>query len=134
ERPQKYPAHHLVALGLQRGAPEEFGDAVEQTATASEECVGPLACGREARDVRIQPPPRGAPRRVAKDAIGRGRACVRAAVGLDQLNRPPERLEWNRREIRRGFLVRAVNEAVAGQRLPVVDPVAADAAVAVVNE
>jgi hypothetical protein len=56
------------------------------------------------------------------------------SVALDQLNRALKLLSRDCRKISRGFLVRAVLDALFSQFMPIRYPVAADGAVAVVHQ
>src|ERR1039457_5932523 len=73
-------------------------------------------------------------RNIVQDTKIGGRTGIHSAVGLDELNRARKCLEWNRREIPRSVLVRAVDDALLRQGLPIVNPVSANAALAVIHQ
>src|SRR5204862_3802148 len=76
EEAQEYPAHKVIAFRLESGSPQDLRDAIEQAPAAREEGIRPFACRREARQVRVEPPPRGASRYVAQHAESGRRAGI----------------------------------------------------------
>src|SRR5882672_2984646 len=106
----------------------------QQSASTREEVVRPFRRRSETGDMGVNPPPTAVSRRVAQRSIGRGGARTDNAIRLDELDGTAERVERKRRIVRRSVLVSAIEDAVAGEHFPILDPLPADGAVAVENQ
>ena len=74
------------------------------------------------------------PARVAQgQETGLGRTGT-MSVGRDELHRALKIGDWDRRILRRNFLIRPVIDTVASELFPVAHPVAAESAIAVINQ
>src|SRR5262249_43820882 len=128
------PAHQVIAWRLECTAPEQPREASEQTAATCEKVVGPLGRRSEAGHVGVQPPPEATARSVTQHLIRCRGTRMDPTAWLDELDGVSKRLTRNRRVVSRGVLVGPIVDLAASERLPIVHPLPADAAVAVVDQ
>src|ERR1700683_22139 len=98
------------------------------------ECIRQFRGRRESRKPSIERQPDSfAARMLEGQEAGLGGARS-APIGRDELHRALEVGEWNLRMLRCYLLIRPVADAVARQRVPIARPVAAEGAIAVIDQ
>ena len=124
----------LVARRLVIPAPQHEADAEEGRAAPGDKGVSKLRDRRETGQVAVESEPESfAARMGQRQETGLGAARA-PAVGRDELHRALKFRFRNRRILRQDLLIRPVFDAVARQLLPIAGPIAAEPAVAVIEE
>ena len=115
-------------------APQKQADAVKGRAVRGDERVNQFRDGSEARQFPVERQPESLAARVAQDEeAGLGGAGT-MSVGCNELYRALKLGGRDRGILRRHFLIRPVIDALARELLPVALPVAAEPAIAVIDQ
>src|SRR5262249_34856093 len=89
---------------------------------------------RETRQFSVQREPEALATRVAQGQKTSLSGTGTMSVGCDELHRALKIGDWDRRILRRHFLIRPVIDAVARELLPVAHRVTAESAIAVIDQ
>src|SRR5262249_60783459 len=103
-------------------------------ATRRDEGVTKFRNDCEARQFSVQREPEALATRMAQGQKTGLSGTGTMSVGCDELHRAPKIGDWDRRILRRHFLIRPVIDAVARELLPVAHRVAAESAIAVIDQ
>ena len=134
EQAKEQERDQLIARRLVVPAPQQETDAEECRAAPGDIGVSKFGYGRETGQVSVESEPESFAARMGKRQETGLSAAGAPAVGRDELHRPLEFGFRNRRILRQDLLVGSVVDAFAGQLLPIARPIAAEPAIAVIDE
>src|SRR4029077_2229893 len=134
EQAQKQEGDKIISRRDVVRAPQEYADAIKGYAVRGDEDISPFRDGRKPGQFSIEREPDSLAARLAQgQEAGLGGARM-ASVGPDVLHCLLKIDEWDRRILRRHFLIRFVVYPIARELFPVAGPVSAEPAIAVIDQ